>query len=97
VVRRLDPGDDRRGPRARAFAAGATATDPDRDFELDCEVEEVRLHGDHAVLVSRLGLKVRNKNNGETTMMRGHSLSMLERRDGRRVVVRDANTMVPVG
>ena len=78
-----------------SYAAAATATDPNTDFELDCAIEEIKILGDHAWLVARLGLTMTDKRSGTITQMDGHSLSVLQRQGDRWVVVRDANTMVP--
>lgn len=77
-------------------AAAATAQDPNVETHLDCRAEEVEVRGDWAWLRTRIDLVLVNKETGARSRMAGHSLSILERRDGRWVVVRDANTVVPV-
>ena len=89
----LIPGGMRMGKDT--YAAAATATSPNVDFELDCEVEDVRVIGDYAWLLGRLGLSMTNKQTGVTSKMVGHSLSMLKRNGDGWVVIRDANTMIP--
>ena len=44
----LVPGADRMDKES--FAAAATATDPNTDFELDCSIQEIEILGDHAWL-----------------------------------------------
>ncbi|MCK5943915.1 MAG: nuclear transport factor 2 family protein [Planctomycetes bacterium] len=78
------------------FAAGMTADDPNTDFDLKCEIDEIRLMGDHAAVVSHFELKMTNKQTGKSSKSAGHSLSLIEKRDGRWVTVRDANTMASV-
>ncbi len=78
------------------YAAAATASDPNTDFVLDCALEDVVVYGDRAWLTARLGLVMTDKASGQSGRMAGYALSVLERRDGRWVVVRDMNTMLPV-
>lgn len=79
-----------------SFASAATATDPNTDFELDCSIQEIRVLGDHAWLWTRISLAMTDKKSNSRSLMAGHSLSILERRGDGWVVIRDANTMVPV-
>ena len=79
-----------------SFAAAATATDPNTEFELDCSVQEIRIFGDHAWLLATISLAMTDKNTNLRTLMKGDSLSVLQRRADGWVVVRDANTMVTV-
>lgn len=78
------------------FARGITAVDPERDFHLECSLEEVQVRGNLAWLRSRIRLQIEHKTTGESAMMAGHSLSLLEKRNGHWLVIRDANTVVPV-
>ncbi len=79
-----------------SFAAAATATDPNTEFELDCSIQEIRIFGDHAWLLATISLAMTNKITNSRTLMKGDSLSVLQRRVDGWVVVRDANTMAPV-
>lgn len=79
-----------------SFAAAATATDPNTEFELDCSIQEIRILGDHAWLLSTISLAMTDKTTRSTSLMKGDSLSVLQRKGDRWVVVRDANTMVAV-
>ena len=79
-----------------SFAAAATATDPNTEFELDCSVQEIRIFGDHAWLLATISLAMTDKNTNSRTLMKGDSLSVLQRRADGWIVVRDANTMVTV-
>ncbi len=79
-----------------SFAVAMTASDPNTEFELDCSILEIQVFGDHAWLRSSISLAMTDKASGKRSMMAGHSLSILERRGDGGVVLRDANTMVPV-
>jgi len=90
----LVPGADRMDKES--FAAAATAADPHTDFELDCSIQEIEILGDHAWLWARIALTMTDKRSGSRSVMAGHSLSILQRQGAGWVVIRDANTMVPV-
>ncbi|MBI1852154.1 MAG: SgcJ/EcaC family oxidoreductase [Planctomycetes bacterium] len=90
----LVPGADRMDKES--FAAAVTATDPNTVFELDCSIQEIRVLGDHAWLWSKSSLRMTDKRSETSSTMAGHSLSILERRGNSWVVIRDANTVVPV-
>lgn len=79
-----------------SFAAAATADDPNKHFELDCSIQEIRILDDHAWLLSEFSLKMTDKRSKKSSQMAGHSLSILKRHEDGWVVIRDANTMVPV-
>ena len=79
-----------------SFAAAATATDPNTKFELDCSIQEIQVFGDHAWLLATISLAMTDKRTGSQSLMEGDSLSVLKRKDDGWVVIRDANTMVPV-
>ncbi len=90
----LVPGADRMDKES--FAAAATATDPNTDFDLDCSIQEIEVLGDHAWLWTRITLVMTDKRSKTRSLMAGHSLSILKRQGDGWVVIRDANTMVPV-
>jgi uncharacterized protein (TIGR02246 family) len=79
-----------------SFAAAATATDPNTDFQLDCSIKEIKILGDHAWLWTKISLAMTDKSSKSRSLMAGHSLSILRRQGDGWVVIRDANTMVPV-
>jgi uncharacterized protein (TIGR02246 family) len=79
-----------------SFAAGATATDPNTDFHLESSIHEIKVLGDHAWLWSSHSLTMTDKTTKTRTRMAGHSLSILQRQGEGWVVIRDANTLVPV-
>lgn len=77
-----------------SFAAAATASDPNIDFQLDSSIEEIRVLGDHAWVLTKMSLVMTDKRTTTRTTMAGHALSVLQRRGNSWIVVRDANTMV---
>lgn len=79
-----------------SFAAAATATDPNTDFQLDCSIKEIEVLGDYAWLWTEISLAMTDKASSARSLMAGHSLSILKRQGDGWVVIRDANTMVPV-
>lgn len=80
----------------QSFAEAATASDPNTEFLLDGKVQEVRVFGDHAWLLSTISLEMTDKQSSSRTLMKGDGISILERRRDGWVVVRDANTMIEV-
>lgn len=80
----------------QSFAEAATATDPDTEFKLDTEIQEIKIFGDVAWLLYSIKLTMTDKVSGSQTLMKGDELSILERRGNGWVVVRDANTMIAV-
>lgn len=80
----------------QSFAEAATASDPDTDFQLDCDLQEIRILGDHAWLVATISLAMTDKETQTRTLMKGDGISILERRGDGWVVIRDANTMIAV-
>ena len=90
----LVPGADRMDKES--FAAAATATDPNTDFELDCSIQEIEILGEHAYLWTKISLTMTDKHSKSRSLMEGHSLSILKRQGDGWVVIRDANTMVAV-
>lgn len=79
-----------------SFAAAATASDPNIDFELDCSIQEIKVIGDHAWLLDTISLKMTDKTTKVVSLMKGDSLSILQKKGAAWTVVRDANTMISV-
>jgi uncharacterized protein (TIGR02246 family) len=77
-------------------AAGANPEDSPFEFDLNSELREVKVFGDHAYMFVESSLVMTPKSGGAATKMAGHSLSVLEKRDGRWQIFRDANTLVVV-
>ena len=80
---------------AQAAAGGSPEDSPD-EYDLDCKLRETQVFGDHAFMWIDSTLLSTPKSGGPTTKMAGHSLSVLEKRDGRWQIVRDANTLTKV-
>ena len=74
-------------------AAGVSPEDSPMEFELKSNILEVRVFGDHAYMLVESSLLITPKNGGPSSKMQGHSLSILEKRDGRWQIFRDANTL----
>mgnify|MGYP006450202485 FL=1 len=77
-------------------AAGRLPEDSPIDFDLDSKLRELKVLGDQAYLWIDSTLVCSPKNGDPVTKMAGHSLSILEKRDGRWQIIRDANTMTVV-
>lgn len=90
----LVPGADRMDKES--FAAAATASDPNIDFQLDCSIQEIKVLGDHAWLWTKFSLTMTDKRSKTSSKLAGHSLSILKRQGEGWVIIRDANTMAPV-
>ena len=81
------------------FAQGAAGGSPEEspiDFDLDSQLRELKVFGNQAYLWIESTLVCSPKNGGPATKMAGHSLSILEKRDGRWQIIRDANTLATV-
>ncbi len=77
-------------------AAGGSPEESPIQFALDSKLREMKEFGDHAYLWIESTLVMTPKNGDPATKMAGHSLSILEMRDGRWQIFRDANTMTTV-
>jgi uncharacterized protein (TIGR02246 family) len=77
-------------------AAGGSPEDSPIDFDLDSKLREIKVSGGQAYLWIESTLICSPKNGEPATKMAGHSLSVLEKREGRWQIIRDANTMTVV-
>ncbi len=77
-------------------AAGGSPEDSPIDFDLNSKLRELKVFGDQAYLWIESTLVCSPKNGDPSSKMAGHSLSILEKREGRWQIVRDANTMTSV-
>ena len=77
-------------------AAGGSPEESPIQFDLDSKLREMKVFGDHAYLWIESTLVMTPKNGDPATKMAGHSLSILEKRDGRWQIFRDANTLTTV-
>jgi uncharacterized protein (TIGR02246 family) len=81
------------------FAQGAAGGSPEEspiEFDLDSKLRELKVFGDQAYMWVESTLICSPKNGGPSTKMAGHSLSVLEKRDDRWQIIRDANTLTAV-
>ncbi len=81
------------------FAQGAAGGSPEESpiyYKLESKLSELKVFGHHAYLCIESELLCSPKNGDPSTRMVGHSLSVLEKRDGRWQIIRDANTMTHV-
>lgn len=77
-------------------AAGGSSEDSPNDFDLESTLREIKVFGDQAFVWVESTLMCLPKNGDPATKMAGHSLSVLEKRDGRWLIFRDANTVTVV-
>ena len=77
-------------------AAGGSPEDSSIDYDLDSKLSELKVFGDKAYICIESTLVCSPKNGDPSTRMAGHSLSVLENRDGRWQIIRDANTMTVI-
>ncbi len=85
--------------KKETFAQAAAGESPEEspiDFDLDSKLRELKVFGDHAYLWIESTLLMSPKNGDPSSKMAGHSLSVLEKRDGRWQIIRDANTLTAV-
>jgi uncharacterized protein (TIGR02246 family) len=79
-----------------AFAAASAGSSPGpKLLEGRSEIEEITVLGDWAYLVTKLAISMQLPN-GSTVKRAGHTLSILQKRDGRWLFVRDANMLATV-
>jgi uncharacterized protein (TIGR02246 family) len=80
-----------------AFAATSRAQEANGrpQFEGTSEVQEIRVMGDWAYLWTKLRVVVKLPGGGGTKTRSGHTLSILQKVDGRWVLARDANLLAP--
>ena len=77
-------------------AAGGSPEDSPTEYDLYCKLREIKVFGDHAYMWIDSTMLMTPKSGGPTSKMAGHSLSVLEKRDGRWQILRDANTLTAV-
>ncbi len=87
---RMDPG---------LYIEGASGSPEKLDlyeFSGGSEIEEIRVAGSLAYVLSKADFSIVVKESGEKTSYRGHSLSILEKSpSGQWLLIRDANTVLP--
>ena len=77
-------------------AAGGSPEDSPINYDLDSKIHEIQVFGDKAYLCIKSNLLCSPKNGDPSTRMAGYSVSILEKRDERWQIIRDANTMTVV-
>ena len=77
-------------------AAGGSPEDSPNNYEIDSKLREIKVLGDHGYMWIESILVTTPKKGGPASKMAGHSLSILEKRDGRWQILRDANTLTAV-
>jgi uncharacterized protein (TIGR02246 family) len=65
-------------------------------FDGHSEIQEIRVLGDWAFMWTRLTVDVTPPGGGPPTKRAGHTLSVLQKVDGRWLLARDANMLTPV-
>jgi uncharacterized protein (TIGR02246 family) len=81
------------------FAAAmkpAAPAGPMPRFDGHSEIQEIRVLGDWAFIWTRLTVEVIPPDGGESTKRAGHTLSVLQKVNGRWLLARDANMLTPV-
>lgn len=81
------------------FAAAMTPAAPAAPmpkFDGHSEIQEIRVVGDWAFVRTRLIVEVTPPGGGTPTKRAGHTLSVLQKVDGRWLLARDANMLTPV-
>ena len=78
-----------------AFAASQSAL---KDFEIDAtsEIQEIKALGEWAYVWTTLSVVVTPKNGGAPVRRAGNTLSILQKRAGAWVIVRDANMLAVI-
>ena len=79
---------------AEAMRAPASGAKP--RFDGRSEIQEIRVLGDWAFMWTRLSVEVTPPDGGPVQKRAGHTLSVLQKVDGRWLLARDANMLTPV-
>lgn len=79
----------------RDFAAGQAAMDTVQ-FEGQSEIREIKVIGEWAWMWTKLTVTVTPKAGGASMKRSGTTLSILQKQNGKWVLVRDANMLAPV-
>lgn len=77
-----------------AFAAGQEAL---RDIDIDAhsEIQEIKVVGDWAYVWTKLTVVMTPKEGGKANERSGNTLSILQKQNGKWVMIRDANMLGP--
>ena len=84
--------------RKAEFAAAARAQSGQEGprFDGTSEIQEIKILGDWAFMWSQLTVVVTPPGNGKPMTRAGHTLSVLNKQNGKWVLARDANMLAPV-
>ena len=77
------------------FAAGQSALQG-VDLDATSEVQEIKVFGDWAYVWTNLSIVVTPRNGGAAVKRAGNTLSILQKRDGKWAIHRDANMLTTV-
>ena len=78
-----------------AFAEMSRAQPNPARFEGKSDIKEVRVAGDQAYLWQHLTVEMTPAEGGETRTHEGHTLSVFRKEEGRWLLARDANLVMP--
>jgi uncharacterized protein (TIGR02246 family) len=79
-----------------AALAQAQAGTPAPRFDGTSEIQEIKVLGDWAFMWTKLTVVVTPPDGAQSMMRAGHTLSILKKENGKWVLARDANMLVPV-
>jgi uncharacterized protein (TIGR02246 family) len=77
-----------------AFAAGQTALS-EIDIDATSEIQEITIVGDWAYIWTQLTVVMTPKSGGDANKRTGHTLTILQKQNGKWLLVRDANMLGP--
>lgn len=92
----LVPGAPPFGKQKFAEAMKTPASGARPQFDGRSEIQEIRVLGDWAFLWTRLTVEVTPPGGGPVQKRAGHTLSVMQKVDGRWLLARDANMLTPV-
>ena len=84
--------------RKADFAAAMQARSRQGSLDIDpsSDVQEIIVHGDWAFMWTRLTVAMSSSTNRERMVRAGHTLTILQKQNGKWLVARDANMLAPV-
>ncbi len=84
------------GKSAFAAAMNAQPTDARPEFDGKSEIQEIHVAGDFAYMWTRLTVSVTPPGGAPPMKRAGHTLTVLKKQNGKWLLARDANLLVPV-
>ena len=85
------------GKSTFAAAAKAHSNQQAPQFDGTSEIQEIQVLGDWAFMWTKLSVVVTQPGNAAPMRRAGHTLSILNKQNGKWVLARDANMLAPVG